>query len=425
MQSRGFGGSSLESDELLSLQRLSRDEGEDLAPTLDAEQDPPVWWDLLRNRRRSPLSFRLRSRLHLDGMEGRASRGAERRAAAREAADLAPGESLDPNAGEFRGGTKVRRARLGFLGSFAEDWRLRFEVELSGGDLELRNTYVEWLDSQARGRVRLGLLREPFGLEAQTSTNEITFLERSLVSELTPGRNLGVSYQTPVDETQGVAAVGVFHETDDNGNSRGSSQGAVTARLTGSPWQDSANRVHWGLNYSLRRLPKDRTRFDARPESNLAPVLIDTGNVDDVRLQQMFMAEGAAVWNQWSLQGEYAVTSMSRDSGSHLRFQGYTLQLTRTLRGPGRSFRKNNAVFNSAHGGPWKERGASVWEAALRYSELDLSDDDVRGGRLKALTVGLNWSLSQELRWMANWVVFDLGSAGGGHLVQTRLQFRF
>ncbi|WP_203415593.1 porin [Candidatus Scalindua japonica] len=38
------------------------------------------------------------------------------------------------------------------------------------------------------------------------------------------------------------------------------------------------------------------------------------------------------------------------------------------------------------------------------YSELDLSDKDIEGGRLNDVTLGLNWHLNPNTRVMLNYV---------------------
>ena len=41
-----------------------------------------------------------------------------------------------------------------------------------------------------------------------------------------------------------------------------------------------------------------------------------------------------------------------------------------------------------------RQGGLGAWEAALRYSTLDLTDGPIDGGQLDIYTLGLNWWLT-------------------------------
>ena len=60
--------------------------------------------------------------------------------------------------------------------------------------------------------------------------------------------------------------------------------------------------------------------------------------------------------------------------------------------------------------------GWGAIELTARYSELDLSDDVIDGGRLQDATLGVNWYLNPNTRIMANYVFADadIGGTSGG-----------
>ncbi|HEB50931.1 MAG TPA: porin, partial [Desulfobulbus sp.] len=74
--------------------------------------------------------------------------------------------------------------------------------------------------------------------------------------------------------------------------------------------------------------------------------------------------------------------------------------------------------------------GWGAWEIALRYSDLDLGDAAIQGGRLKDFTAGLNWYLNPNLRWMLNYVHADLSERadvndGNADIIETRMSLTF
>ncbi|MCG8634202.1 MAG: hypothetical protein MI863_10265, partial [Desulfobacterales bacterium] len=83
---------------------------------------------------------------------------------------------------------------------------------------------------------------------------------------------------------------------------------------------------------------------------------------------------------------------------------------------------------------PVSEGGFGAWEVSARYSVLNLTDDDVYGGDLKDITLGLNWYLENNLKIVFNYVHFDADNyadsadyvtSQDGDIVQARLQFYF
>ena len=84
---------------------------------------------------------------------------------------------------------------------------------------------------------RAGHYKESFSLEELTSSNYITFMERSLPNAFAPARNWGVSTFDYFEGEWGTWALGAFRPgTDDFGDDIGDSgEWAATGRLTATP----------------------------------------------------------------------------------------------------------------------------------------------------------------------------------------------
>ena len=50
------------------------------------------------------------------------------------------------------------------------------------------------------------------------------------------------------------------------------------------------------------------------------------------------------------------------------------------------------------------ERGWGAWELAARFAQLDFRARDITGNRVNALTLGVNWYLTPNVKWLVNFV---------------------
>ena len=74
--------------------------------------------------------------------------------------------------------------------------------------------------------------------------------------------------------------------------------------------------------------------------------------------------------------------------------------------------------------------GMGAWQLAVRFSSVDLNDNDISGGDVQNLSFGLNWYANNNIRMSANYVkVIDVqGGAGDGdepEALQMRAQLEF
>jgi phosphate-selective porin OprO/OprP len=56
----------------------------------------------------------------------------------------------------------------------------------------------------------------------------------------------------------------------------------------------------------------------------------------------------------------------------------------------------------------YPQRGMGAWQVAARYSYADFSDQDIQGGRGRALTLALNWYWNPYARMQFNYLLGDI-----------------
>ena len=301
-------------------------------------------------------------------------------------------------------GTELRQARLGLEGSFDSAWGYELGVEFADGDADVKDAYVSYQGFE-RARLQIGQFKEPFGLEVLTSSGSITFMERALVSELVPGRHIGVGLAT---HGKGWSlAGGLFGGAfDDDSDDEGDEAWGLSARVTAAPWRKKRKTLHLGAAVSTRSPDDEREiSFDTGPESNLTDVsYLDTDDIDDVDQVDRYGLEAALVLGSWSIQTEYVQAKIERREGmSELEFDGSYVYVSWLMTGESRNYRRQKGSFSGIE--PDSDRGA--WELALRFSEFDLNDEDVTGGAAEQVTLGLNWYANSSTRFMLNYVRVD------------------
>ena len=170
-------------------------------------------------------------------------------------------------------GAEFRRARIYLSGTIYNNIDFKMEYDFAaGGRPSFTDVFVELKEIPVAGNFRVGHFKEPFSLEELTSSNYITFMERSLPNVFAPARNTGMMLHNTLADKRMTWAAGVFRNADDFGDSewadkvRGvgdSSEGgySFSGRLTGLPWYEEEGENSYTLVSAIvTRMPL-RTRF--------------------------------------------------------------------------------------------------------------------------------------------------------------------
>ncbi|MET0987120.1 MAG: porin [Steroidobacteraceae bacterium] len=412
-----------------SLFALSAHAKDDLLETLAQKGVlTPEEYQKLKEQRKSELTFSAEDGLRISSADGNNSV----QVGTLQQLDFA---QYDEDGTDLSDGSELRRSRLAVSGVFLKDWQYRIEYEFAGAT-SVTDAYVAYTALKPL-TITLGQFKQPFGMEALASDKNVTFMERGLpfafVTTRAPGAMVGTS------GANWSANGGFFGEPVGNAQAGDEGYGAV-ARVTYAPWLESNRVMHLGLAGTWRK-PTDENstnatgpqfetvRFRSKPESNiLAQRFVDTGEIRDVDQYRFEGFEVAGQVGAASLQGEYHWVQVERDDAATLDFSGWYAQAAYTLTGEARPYRADRGFFDGIR--PARAFGKDGWgafEVAARISEIDLTDNDILGGRERNAAVAFNWYLSPILKVSAN-VVKVLSIDGGPFdgqeptTVQLRLQ---
>jgi phosphate-selective porin OprO/OprP len=293
------------------------------------------------------------------------------------------------------------------------------------------------------GHLRLGNMKEPIGLEHQTSSRFLDFLERSYLQDaytgpFNNGFTPGLMFWDTSEDKRWHYDLGVFKN---NSNifafGVGDGEYAVDARLTHLVWYDEPTEgrylCHVGVAASHRDCDDDLIRIRSRgslrngPPGPLNPVLADTGTYR-ANNQDLIALEGAVVWGPWLLQSEY-IASFASDSvrlngvplGTTFS-DGYYFEVLYFLTGEHRAYDYDRAAFGRVvpydtfflvRGMHGICHGRGAWQVGARYNYLDLRDDGLDGGVIQDWTLGVNWFLNPNLKIQWNYVLTHRDAPGG------------
>ena len=328
--------------------------------------------------------------------------------------------------GEQEDGVEVRRARMYFSGNIYDNVNYKLQLDFAGAEVTFKDAFLEITDLPF-GKLKMGNFYEPFSLETVTSSKYITFAERGLPTIFSPERQTGFMLHDTHYDGRVYTAVGVFRETDGTGENIDDGGYHITARGSVLPIYEDGGKslLHLGAAYSLRN-PDDTLRIRQRPEAHLTDRFIDTTSMSSDRYDLLGL-EAAWVNGPFSLQSEYIKANVDRMNASDVCFDGYYVQASYFLTGEHRAYKTKEAAFsrvkpknNYKYGS-----GAGAWEAKLRFSELDLNDKDVTGGKLNDITAGMNWYLNPNTKIMWDYIHADKEDSGQADIVVMRLQFDF
>ena len=354
---------------------------------------------------------------------------------------------------QLNSGENVRRARIGLTGKVLGDWNYSLIYDLGGssdngpgtpGSTGATNTSgIEVASLSYTGihplTIEGGILDQLYTLDESTSSNDIMFLERA-----TPGviaANLAAG-----DFRSGFGArwttdrlwLGAYFTGPATGTIHGVTNGVVQEigafqRATYQVLQSDQYSLHLGASAEELLKPETTggvrvvTNFSDRPELRVDPTqIINTGTLGSVTNPvdgaNVLGMEAAGGLGPAFAQAEYFHYDVSRQGLSDANFNGGYVEASYTLTGEHRKYNPGTGAYSGispAHpfdifhlgDGAW-----GAWELGARYSIVNLnsnyttgqvtsaSSNAVAGGQQQVFTLGANWYVNNNIRFMINYL---------------------
>ena len=361
---------------------------------------------------------------------------------------------------------ELRRARIGVKGTLAKHFDYEILTNLVGSSSNLIDVAYVNAGMVKPLQFRAGVFKQPFNLEEYgTSSNNIDFMERSYINQLTPAKKAGFMLHGVFDNGMTYAGSvyqqNTFGEKDQDSTGKGfagrgtvnfaqffgnkemvvhagiagfdSEYGVVPASSSSGSGNLGGTAVATnGTIFAMRTEGRGlaniyRAQITGTPVTNAAPSVLSnsTSKINN----KAYGLEGALAYKSLKIQGEYTgqkFESVNDVNSGYFNADvsaGY-IEALYMLTG------ENYADWykNGAWGGikPNREynfdtgNGIGAWEVGLRYDTFDVNNvskdaitttgtrcqgsvDSSCNANVKTYTAGIKWQLNPNMRVLANY----------------------
>ncbi len=336
----------------------------------------------------------------------------------------------------------VRRARPILQGSLGKYVEFNLMPDFGGGTTVLQDAWVDFKLSP-KLKLRAGKYKSPVGLERLQSATAINFVERAFPTAIVPNRDLGLMLHG--DLAGGVVsyAAAVLNGAPDGGNlDLDLADGKdIAGRIFLSPFKKGESALK-GLGFGIAGTTGKQTGAlpAYRSGGQVSVVTIVTGiTADGTRTR--FSPQLSFYSGPFGLLAEYAQSQskVKRADGARFDLDASAWQATASIALTG-----DKASYGGLRPTKPFDPSKGQWgalELAARVHRLEVGADSVSDGlidvtrsarEISAWAVGLNWSLTRNLKQVADFehVSFKGGAAGGAdreseNIVFIRTQLSF
>jgi phosphate-selective porin OprO/OprP len=310
-------------------------------------------------------------------------------------------------------------ARIGLKAYYLDFYEIKVDYGIREDKFKIKDVYLN-IGYSDLFQIKMGRYKIPFSLEELTSSLNIDFEQRSILSALTPKRDVGVMCygKLPFLDNLGYY-IGIF-----NGSGAKEQNDAkdLALRLEYDKIRDASEPLGllfaWSLTYGRQdedaRKPKLQTEaktpfFVFHNDTDLEGARLRTG-FDIAKRFQQFCIKGEIMWQSLELERQVGGVLIEEKEG----FRGWYLTLSWFATGEIETFKK---VKPKNDFDPVNWTGPGAIEFALRYAQMDIGggllefvNTDVYANpskmveKVRTLTLGVSWYLNKYVRVRLNYV---------------------
>lgn len=330
---------------------------------------------------------------------------------------------------------KLRRMRFAIKALVGDNWYGEIDFDFDGNMVDIKDAYLRRFFGEPGnpwGQLRIGQFRMPQGMQQTTTSRYLKLMERASLYKFNPNRRLGVGWaqwSKKYSVAVGLHTEEIRNEHDqiegDPNYYKGDLQGAtpmlgISTRAAYYLINEPGKLISLSGGFSTRtpglyKYPDNRIKYDAKDETKVSEMEFTVAKVNGVKMATNINVDFAASFKSLRMTGEYHYNTLTREDGlSTVKFSGFYVQAAYILTGEFHPWNHREGEFTQVRA----KSKAGAWEVAARYSYMDLNDfaADVRGGEKGQYTVGLNYYVSRNVKFMVNYsyVDHDRYSTGAG-----------
>lgn len=317
-------------------------------------------------------------------------------------------QDVDPAVGAAFGAseTRIRTARLGVEGSWADRWSYVAEANINGGEATWEDLLIAWAPTD-NVTVQLGHFKS-ISLENLTSSRYTTFMERGPFNDLISGGRV-MTLAVGVNGDNWSLTGGVHGDSINDSDVAGDEQAGAFVRGHFAPVVSDDMTIHLGGWARVRDRGDDTPfRYRVRNNTNFGDRYTDAGSspLGAGDSDTTWGLEAAGVWRSLSLQGEWANVDVDLTGGGSAEAQAYYVFASFFPTGEQRRYSASSGKFNRVSvRNPLTEGGFGAVELAARYDNADLTEfaGVPTAGEYSAVTIGATWYPFSHVRFMANY----------------------